>query len=309
MYLHRRTVADAALASGIRACSPRGSSTCPARPRTWQAGPGRRRPRPRRLPRPGGPAARGPRAPLRLRLPAEGLSATARIAAELGALVQIHVAETAAEDARTIAAAAAPGCRAPRRSGARRPLDLAGRRRPRPLRPPRRGRGPLSAEQRQARQRAWPGVADMLALGIRVGLGTDGPASNDDLDLWEEMRLAPLLARASASDAALVPSATALRLATRGGAEALGLATGSLEAGRSADFVRLRPGDPSFVPALDEPRAAGPPGVGRPQPAGDRRLGGRAGRWWSTGAAPPSTSTRRGARSAARARRIRDWGR
>ncbi|HUA96163.1 MAG TPA: amidohydrolase family protein, partial [Acidimicrobiales bacterium] len=80
----------------------------------------------------------------------------------------------------------------------------------------------------------------------------DGPASNDNLDLWEEMRLAPLLSRASAADASLVPTAAALRMATRGGAEALGLATGSLEPGRPADFVRVELADPSFVPALDD---------------------------------------------------------
>ena len=63
----------------------------------------------------------------------------------------------------------------------------------------------------------------MLAQGLRVGLGTDGPASNDDLHLWDEMRLAAILARASATDPGALGSADALRLATRGGAEALGL--------------------------------------------------------------------------------------
>jgi len=58
----------------------------------------------------------------------------------------------------------------------------------------------------------------MLAHGLRVGLGTDGPASNDDLHLWDEMRLAAILARASATDPGALGSAEALRLATRGGA-------------------------------------------------------------------------------------------
>ncbi|HVT41969.1 MAG TPA: amidohydrolase [Acidimicrobiales bacterium] len=94
-------------------------------------------------------------------------------------------------------------------------------------------------------------LADLLERGVRVGLGTDGPASNDDLHLWDEMRLAPLLARATAADPDAVSSATALRLATRGGAEALGLPVGALEVGRPADIVRLRTDDARFTPSLD----------------------------------------------------------
>jgi 5-methylthioadenosine/S-adenosylhomocysteine deaminase len=95
-------------------------------------------------------------------------------------------------------------------------------------------------------------LADLLARGIRVGLGTDGPASNDDLHLWDEMRLAAILARATAADPGVITSATALRLATRGGAEALGLPVGSLEVGRPADLIRLRTDDARFVPATSE---------------------------------------------------------
>lgn len=100
-------------------------------------------------------------------------------------------------------------------------------------------------------------LADLLRRGVRVGLGTDGPASNDDLHLWEEMRLAALLARAGAGDPQVVSSAAALRLATRGGAEALGLPVGALEAGRPADVVRLRTDDPRFTPSLDEAELLG----------------------------------------------------
>ena len=98
------------------------------------------------------------------------------------------------------------------------------------------------------------GIARLSALlgrGVRVGLGTDGPASNDDLDLWEEMRLAAMLARAMAQDPAALTSAAALRLATRGGAEALGLPVGALEAGRPADLIRLRTDDARFLPSVD----------------------------------------------------------
>jgi 5-methylthioadenosine/S-adenosylhomocysteine deaminase len=95
-------------------------------------------------------------------------------------------------------------------------------------------------------------LRELLTRGVRVGLGTDGPASNDDLHLWDEMRLAAVLARATASDPAAVSSAQALRLATRGGAEALGLPTGALEAGRPADVVRLRTDDARFVPSVSD---------------------------------------------------------
>jgi 5-methylthioadenosine/S-adenosylhomocysteine deaminase len=91
-------------------------------------------------------------------------------------------------------------------------------------------------------------IAALRARGLRVGLGTDGPASNDDLDLWEELRLAPTLARAVAGDPGALSTADALHLATRGGAEALGLTTGCLAPGRPADLVRLELDDSRFVP-------------------------------------------------------------
>ncbi len=122
------------------------------------------------------------------------------------------------------------------------------------------------------------GIAPLRALlerGVRVGLGTDGPASNDDLHLWDELRLAPLLARAVAGDPDVLSSAAALGLATRGGGEALGLPVGALEVGRPADLIRLRTDDARFTPALERRRAAGPSRVGGCRVPGDRRLGGR----------------------------------
>jgi 5-methylthioadenosine/S-adenosylhomocysteine deaminase len=104
------------------------------------------------------------------------------------------------------------------------------------------------------------GIAPLRALldrGVRVGLGTDGPASNDDLDLWDELRLAPLLARAVAGDPDVLSSAAALRLATRGGAEALGLTVGALEVGRPADVIRLRTDDARFTPSLNDAELLG----------------------------------------------------
>ncbi len=104
------------------------------------------------------------------------------------------------------------------------------------------------------------GIAPLQALlerGLRVGLGTDGPASNDDLHLWDEMRLAPLLARAVAGDPDVVSSAAALRLATRGGGEALGLPVGAIEVGRPADVIRLRTDDARFTPSVTDAELLG----------------------------------------------------
>jgi 5-methylthioadenosine/S-adenosylhomocysteine deaminase len=96
-------------------------------------------------------------------------------------------------------------------------------------------------------------LPDLLRAGIRVGLGTDGPASNNDLDLWEEMRLAPLLARVRYDDASLVSAPEALALATRGGGAALGRDDiGALEAGRWADMVLVHLDDPAFIPEVNE---------------------------------------------------------
>lgn len=96
-------------------------------------------------------------------------------------------------------------------------------------------------------------VTDLLEHGVRVGLGTDGPASNNDLDLWEELRLAPLLQRARTGDASALPAGTAIGLATRGGAGALGRADlGVLAAGRWADLMRLDIDDAAFTPLLTD---------------------------------------------------------
>jgi len=95
-------------------------------------------------------------------------------------------------------------------------------------------------------------LVPMLRQGLRVGLGTDGPASNDDLDLWEEVRLAALLARLAERDPTAVSATAALALATRGGAAALGRDDiGVLAPGRWADMVLLDLADPGFVPVLE----------------------------------------------------------
>lgn len=77
--------------------------------------------------------------------------------------------------------------------------------------------------------------------GINIALGTDGAASNNDLDMFSETRTAALLGKAVAADAAALPAHTALRMATLNGARALGMdhLTGSLEPGKAADLVAV----------------------------------------------------------------------
>jgi 5-methylthioadenosine/S-adenosylhomocysteine deaminase len=84
-------------------------------------------------------------------------------------------------------------------------------------------------------------AARMLALGVDVGIGTDGAASNNDLDMFEEMRLAALVAKGTSGDPTAIPARTALAMATRIGASAMHLdhLTGSLEAGKRADLIVL----------------------------------------------------------------------
>ena len=96
-------------------------------------------------------------------------------------------------------------------------------------------------------------VARMLAAGVRVGLGTDGAASNNDLDMWEEMRLAAFLQKVSRMDPEVMPAMTVLNMATRGGAEAIGLgdSIGSLEVGKRADIIQVSFDDVHFQPTYN----------------------------------------------------------
>jgi 5-methylthioadenosine/S-adenosylhomocysteine deaminase len=95
-------------------------------------------------------------------------------------------------------------------------------------------------------------LRDMLDQGIRVGLGTDGPASNDGLDLLADARLAAQLARLAARDATALSAAEALWLTTGGSAEALGRPDlGQLAAGRRADLVHVDTRDLAFEPVGD----------------------------------------------------------
>ncbi|MGD0392934.1 MAG: amidohydrolase [Acidimicrobiales bacterium] len=96
-------------------------------------------------------------------------------------------------------------------------------------------------------------LCELLARGIRVGLGTDGPASNNDLDLWEDMRFAALLARTREMDAAALSATAVLDLATRGAGLALGRPDlGVLAVGARADMIVVDLDDPVFVPWLED---------------------------------------------------------
>ena len=84
-------------------------------------------------------------------------------------------------------------------------------------------------------------ISQMLALGLKVGVGTDGSASNNDLDMVEEVRLASFIAKVATQNPTSLPARQALELVTIGGARAVHMAhlTGSLEAGKRADVAVL----------------------------------------------------------------------
>ena len=107
-----------------------------------------------------------------------------------------------------------------------------------------------------------------------MGIGTDGPASNNDLDMFEELRLAALLAKGAGHNPTALPAREALAMATRMGARAirLGAVTGSLEPGKRADLI---------VVDLDQPITL--------RDSGATRL--RCTRRWCTPPKPRTSST------------------
>ena len=96
-------------------------------------------------------------------------------------------------------------------------------------------------------------VTAMLAAGIRIGLGTDSAASNNDLDMWEEMRLASFLQKVEQMDPQVLSAKTVLNMATRGGAEAIGLGEtiGGLQVGMKADVIQVSLDDVHHIPTFD----------------------------------------------------------
>jgi len=96
-------------------------------------------------------------------------------------------------------------------------------------------------------------VASMLERSINLGLGTDGAASNNRLDLFQEMRAAALLAKAVSGNSEAMPAYQALRAATINGARALGIdaLTGSIEPGKAADLCAISFEGPGLAPCYD----------------------------------------------------------
>ncbi|WP_406175064.1 amidohydrolase family protein [Streptomyces sp. NBC_00996] len=189
-------------------------------------------------------------------LPFEALRATAEAAVPRGALVHIHLAESREEDRRQRAEfGSVPQL-----------LDSAGLLETRLLaahavhlsRQDIRllaGSGAGVAHCPGSNAKLASGTADLRALraaSVAVGLGTDGPASNDDLDPWEEMRLAMMFARLLSEDALALTARDALLMATREGAAALGRRDiGALEPGRWADVIHIGVDGPHFAAGLD----------------------------------------------------------
>ena len=95
-------------------------------------------------------------------------------------------------------------------------------------------------------------VEQLLAAGVAVGVGTDGEKENNNLDMFEEVKVASLLAKLKALNAAALDSWDALRMGTILGAQALGLdgEIGSVEVGKRADLIAVRSDTPRMTPLL-----------------------------------------------------------
>lgn len=96
-------------------------------------------------------------------------------------------------------------------------------------------------------------VPEMMAAGIPLGLGTDGSASNNNLDLFQEMDMAAKLHKGACSDPGVMAARQVVALATLGGARALGLdrKIGSLKKGKQADIILVNLKKPHLVPVYD----------------------------------------------------------
>jgi 5-methylthioadenosine/S-adenosylhomocysteine deaminase len=96
-------------------------------------------------------------------------------------------------------------------------------------------------------------IADLLQQGVNVAIGTDGPASNNRLDMFAEMRLAALLAKGSTTNATVLPAKKALEMVTINAARALGMddRIGTIEVGKLADLTAVRLCNPETLPCFD----------------------------------------------------------
>ena len=97
-------------------------------------------------------------------------------------------------------------------------------------------------------------VPRAMELGVNVALGTDGCASNDNLDMFEEMHIASLIHKGTAMDPTVMPPWDVIDMATKNGAKALGLAdSGEIAVGKAADFCVVDMKSLHLAPALDIP--------------------------------------------------------
>ena len=96
-------------------------------------------------------------------------------------------------------------------------------------------------------------IQDMIRRGVTIGIGTDGPASNNNLDLFEEMRSASFMAKLRSNDPEALNARTVLRMATSSGARVLDMADriGSLEPGKLADVIVVDLNRPHLFPMYD----------------------------------------------------------
>ncbi|WP_255198298.1 amidohydrolase [Halorarius litoreus] len=94
-------------------------------------------------------------------------------------------------------------------------------------------------------------VQQLLDAGVTVGLGTDGAASNNDLDMFDEMRDAAMIGKLAADDASAVPAEAVIEMATKGSADALGLPVGRIEPGAPADLAVVDLEAAHLTPAHD----------------------------------------------------------
>lgn len=96
-------------------------------------------------------------------------------------------------------------------------------------------------------------VFDLMQNGVNIGIGSDGPASNNRMDMFSEMRLAALLAKGVSGNAAALPAKKALEMATLDAAKALGLddKIGSIDIGKFADLTAVKIADPETLPCFD----------------------------------------------------------
>ncbi|MEM0955529.1 MAG: amidohydrolase family protein [Pseudomonadota bacterium] len=190
----------------------------------------------------------------------EHIEATAKAAAELDAQISMHIAEAPAEseliferyETTPVQHVAATGLCEQRVTGAHmiqldaQDIALVAE------------KGVGAVHNPTSNMKLGAGVAPvtaMIAAGVNVGLGTDGAASNNDLDLWEEIRLAALVHKLQSSDPEALPAPMALAMATRMGAHAvkLGDSIGQLIPGKQADLIQVDYTQQRHGPLYDVP--------------------------------------------------------